>query len=278
MYAYSPWSGHYELNSPLWTSAHWTQFTAPGWRFLSVPSGSSGHLPGGGAYVTLVPPDSLADVTIVVETLAGKCLRCAGQTATAQNVTFVLGGGLPGAGTRLARWRTTAGAYFERLADVVLDAAASFTVDVAPDSMETYSTVMTATHGAFPGSPIPPDAPFPLPYADGFAAAAYAYDALPRYFSDQAGSFAVRNGAAHQVVPADPGANGPCWGRRGRGTGAARRRDAGSLAACLPRRVLLVSLTPLRRLTSTVFTTAPPLPHPQRGLRPTTPSRSSAVR
>ena len=46
MLADEPWSGHYDLSPPLWTGAHVTQFTAPGWRYLSVPGCGSGLLPG----------------------------------------------------------------------------------------------------------------------------------------------------------------------------------------------------------------------------------------
>lgn len=46
MLADEPWSGHYDLSAPLWTGAQVTQFTAPGWRYLSVPGGGSGLLPG----------------------------------------------------------------------------------------------------------------------------------------------------------------------------------------------------------------------------------------
>ena len=52
MDASEPWSGHWEQSPPIWTSAQWLQFTQPGWRFLSVASGSSGNLPGGGTYVS----------------------------------------------------------------------------------------------------------------------------------------------------------------------------------------------------------------------------------
>lgn len=205
MYAYEPWSGQYEVNAALWTSAHWTQFSSVGWRFLSVAGGGSGFLPGGGAYVTLVPPGSTSDFTLILETLQGDCLRCKGGATAAQNVTVRLTGGLPGAGTVLHVWATNVSAPFVRQPDVTVGADGTFTVFIDSDSMVTVTTLSGGQHGAFPSSPIPPSAPFPLPYADDFSG--YPEDSLARYMSDQAGSFAVRGGALHQVVAADPGPN-----------------------------------------------------------------------
>ena len=45
MLANEPWSGYYDLSPPLWTGAQVTQFTEPGWRYLSVPGQGSGLLP-----------------------------------------------------------------------------------------------------------------------------------------------------------------------------------------------------------------------------------------
>jgi hypothetical protein len=170
---------------------------------------SRGVLPGGGSYITAVSPDK-SQFTLVLETMQGNCLRCSGHATVAQNVTFALTNGLPGPGTALKQWMTFQGASFVQQPDVVVAADGTISLYVPQDGMLTVSTVATASHGAFPASPIPPDAPFPMPYADDFDEADNLYDALPRYFGDQGGSFAVRHGVVQQVVGADPGPNG--WG------------------------------------------------------------------
>ncbi len=223
--AQQPWSGHYSggdgtggpsaapsLNGPLWITAHTTQFTAPGWRYLPVAAGGSGFLPasaGNGSYVTLVPPAGQpAGFTLIIEKFVGPCV-CAppGVGVTADGTAqFSVTGGLPGAGTRLQVWRSNATHQFWRDQDLVIEADGSFSVFVARDAIVTVSTVATAAHGGVPPAEIPAPAPFPLPYADDFDR--YAEDTTPvRYFADQTGSFAARAGALTQVVPIDPGPN-----------------------------------------------------------------------
>lgn len=201
MYAMSPWSGNYEVNLPIWTSAHHCQFMNIGWHLLQ--GGSSGMLSGGGSYVSATSPDK-SDFTLVLETLQGNCLRCSGGPTSAQNVTFALTNGLPLPGTTLRVWQTTEDAPFVRLSDATVAADGTLTVFIPADAMVTVSTITTAAHGVA-STPIPADAPFPLPYSDDFSG--YVEDHLPRFFADQAGSFAVRNGALTQVAPADPGPN-----------------------------------------------------------------------
>jgi len=203
MYSYFPWTGHYDVMSPIWTSAHVTQFTQPGWTFLSVAGNGSGLLPGGGAYVTLVPPAG-SDVTLIVESLAGDCLRCQVSRPVDQNVTFVFPPAVAPPGTVLHVWMTSETSWFTQQADVTVGAGGDITVFVPADTMWTFSTLATAAHGAHP--PPPNATAFPFPYFDAFDAG-YAYDALPRYFADQGGSFAVRNGSVHQVAVANPGPN-----------------------------------------------------------------------
>lgn len=57
MTAVEPWSGHYEVNPVIWATAHVTQFTAIGWRYLLNGTGS-GELPRGGYFATFVDPKS----------------------------------------------------------------------------------------------------------------------------------------------------------------------------------------------------------------------------
>ena len=71
MTANQPWSGHYDVTTPLWIVAHTTQFSQPGWRYLS----SSGELEHGGSLVAMTDGSNL---TVVMETMshdASVCIR-----------------------------------------------------------------------------------------------------------------------------------------------------------------------------------------------------------
>jgi hypothetical protein len=184
------------------------QFTSPGWRYLSTPSGGSGFLPNGGSYTTLIDPAG-SDWTLVISTLQGACLRCAGISSTLQTVAFrTVGLSSPGAALQL--WTTNQSALFVYAGTVTLDADGSFTLVIPPDSMLTVSTITTAAHGSHP--PPPPAAPFPLPYSDSFDAGAY--DSVPRYWSDESGSFALRNGTLAQVRNSMVGGGGGGMGQQ----------------------------------------------------------------
>jgi hypothetical protein len=215
MRAHEPWSNNYEASAPIWGSAHYGQFVTPrtssgkpGWRYLHVPGGSSGFLPGnGGTYVSLVPPAGApAGLSIVIETLYNN--DCQARNYSDYSITFNLKAGtnLPGPGTVFQVWMTTSEAYFVRQTDVTVAADGSLTVQVPADAMVTVSTTTGAQRGDFPSSPIPESQPFPIPYSDDFSS--YPYDAMAKYFSDQGGSWAVRNGSLVQVAPANPGPNG----------------------------------------------------------------------
>ena len=191
MHAAQPWSGHYDVDQALWTTAHTTHFAQPGWHYLRHGSGV-GVLDGGGTYVSFT--DGLGNLTIVVEAMAHEVTRCVNEaappgTATTQNVTFVLGGALRGIAA-LHAFRSTFNpslpiTQFEYVgAAAVKEGALSFTLLV--DSMWTFST-LNSSKGAHAASP--PEAAFPLPYADTFDEAAVGKEA--KYFTDQSGTFEV---------------------------------------------------------------------------------------
>ena len=183
MYANTPWSGHYDVQSTIWVTAHTTQFAKPGWKYMD---GASGYLPDGqGSYVALRSPaaDGHATWSVVLETIAAKA---------PQRVTFRVGKGL--ARTRVHVWETSGSKTFEKVSDLTLkDGALTYTFE--PDAI--YS--ITTTTGQAKGTAVPPaSAPFPFPYREDFEKTPLASPA--RYLADQDGAF-----EAH-----------PCTGRAGR--------------------------------------------------------------
>ena len=200
MYAFEPWSGHYEVNAAIWTGAQTTQFITPGWRY--VGGEGRGSLKNGGTYVSLVSRDAAdkdvrntaaadIDVTIVIEKLHGKCLRCPGQNTTSEKVTFVLDKSLRNirGQSTLAVWQTNETNQFVQLTDASIDSitgAVSITID--PDSIVTLTSLRGQQKGTFPTA-IPPSSPFPIPYSDDFEKRALA--SVPFYFSDNGGSFEI---------------------------------------------------------------------------------------
>lgn len=202
MMAHEPWSGHYTVDAAIWMHAHWTQFTEIGWKMLTVESEGSGFLPdGSGTYVTIVSPDG-KDFSIVMERLAN---------STSMRYQLHLEGLDTSKPLRL--WKTSESAYFQQDSTQVLKPIDGVvTVEIAGLCIYTLSTVATAVHGNFTDSPVPPSGNFPLPYSDNFDTNSYnakaISEALPRYFADQGGSFAVFNGTLSQRVPMPPGTNG----------------------------------------------------------------------
>ncbi len=179
MYANTPWSGHYDVQSPIWVTAHTTQFAQPGWQYLDS---SSGNLPEKGTYVTLRSTDK-KNWSIVLETIDAK---------QPQKIFFKISGGL--ATTLVHIWETNSTHTFEQVASVKpVTGAFEFTFD--PDSI--YSLTTTTGQGKGSAQP-PPPAAFPLPYADNFEDTPIGH--APKYLSDQDGAFEVQ----------------PCVGRAGR--------------------------------------------------------------
>nr|XP_039272955.1 galactocerebrosidase-like [Styela clava] len=211
MTAVEPWSGHYEVPSVVWITAHTTQFSRPGWMYLKTV----GHLEKGGSYVAL---SNGKELTIVVETMShdhSKCIRppLPGYTVEAQSVTFELDGSFASSVKSLNIWTSEIGKdstddqIFKHSTVTVSDN--KFTIMMEPDKVVTLTTVSTGNKGFYDG--VPASSPFPFPYEDNF-------DNMTQYteahnFADQSGTFEIyenkTNTDGHQwtmrqVVPQRP--------------------------------------------------------------------------
>jgi hypothetical protein len=178
MYANTPWSGSYDVQSTIWVTAHTTQFAQPGWQYLDA---SSGNLPDKGTYVTLKSSNQ-KDWSMVLETIGAK---------NPQELRLTTSGGLA-AGT-VHVWETNANRIFEHVAEVHPQNG-TFACTFEPESI--YS--LTTTTGQGKGDAQPPAAsPFPFPYADNFDQTPLKHQ--PKYLADQDGAFESQ----------------PCMGRTG---------------------------------------------------------------
>ncbi|MEJ0087266.1 MAG: fibronectin type III domain-containing protein [Pseudomonadota bacterium] len=187
--AKSPWSGNYQVTSPLWIVAHTTQFAQPGWKYLDA---ASALIPGGGSYVTL---HSGRDFSTVVETLAA---------TQSHEATFELRGKLK---KTVYVWRTTADRPFARIATIPVKGN-RFTVTLEPNSVYT----LTSTRGQTSHAAVNPivDDPFPLPYSESFENMQPGRSSAP-YLFEANGAFEVnecvggRSGhCLEQVAPRAP--------------------------------------------------------------------------
>ncbi|HZD51129.1 MAG TPA: hypothetical protein VE178_20485 [Silvibacterium sp.] len=179
MYANTPWSGHYEVQSTIWVTAHTTQFAQPAWQYMDA---SSGYLPEKGTYVSLRSPDE-KDWSVVLETVGA---------SHPQKVDFVVRAPLPTAAVSI--WETNGARSFEKVAELQ-PSGGSFSYTFEPDAI--YSLTTTTGQGKGSAQP-PPSAPFPLPYKEDFETVEL--KRAPKYLSDQDGAFEVH----------------PCLGRPGR--------------------------------------------------------------
>ena len=156
------WSGHYEVMSPLWVTAHTTQFADvlhSDWHYLRQGHGS-GELDFGGTFVSLLSTSPQKDtlslqLTIVMETMGlneSLCIRSNPSkpwSVQPQNASFRLVNDavspwqLP---SLLYVWRTLPfGAaetdWFESLAPIAVAADGSFTaLNVPPNAVVTLTT------------------------------------------------------------------------------------------------------------------------------------------
>ncbi|XP_030634585.1 galactocerebrosidase [Chanos chanos] len=189
MTAQEPWSGNYVVESPIWITAHTTQFTEPGWTYLQTV----GHLKHGGSYVALT--DQKGNLTIVIETMTHNhsiCIRppLPAFTVAAQNATFSLKGSF-GSVTQLQVWhskfnfKTKKPSFFQKL-DPIKISNGSFTLSLDVDEVYTLTTLTTGQKGSYPEPPA--SAPFPKKYKDDFNVKNPSFTEAPN-FADQTGVF-----------------------------------------------------------------------------------------
>ena len=169
MRANTPWSGHYDVMSPVWVVAHTTQFAEPGWRYIDA---ASARLPGGGSHVAL---HSGAQWSVIVETIAA---------TRPQRLTFHLAGGL--ASTPVHVWRSDAKRWFEHIADL-RPTQGHFALAAAPGSVYTLTSTTGQHHGMAP--PSPPARAFPMPHLETFENPRFG--TTPAWLSDLNGAFEI---------------------------------------------------------------------------------------
>ncbi|CAG5133965.1 unnamed protein product, partial [Candidula unifasciata] len=203
MTAAEPWSGHYVVNSPIWVSAHTTQFTSFGWKYLQHGSGV-GKLPQGGSYVGLVNP-TVGDLTIIIETMTHAHSHCVysripAYTVLPQNITIVLGGRFASV-SKLYVWysqlsfnSTLDSMFVNKGAVEVVNGSVQLSLGL--DEMYTLTTVSTGLKGSYP--PPPESRPFPLPYSDDFEG--YSLHQEPSNLAQQLGSFEVLQSGHNQFL------------------------------------------------------------------------------
>lgn len=184
--AVEPWSGAYNTGASIWATAHTTQFTEPGWRYLDS---AKGYLPGGGSYVAF-RPEAGADHSTVVETI---------DATAPQDAAFEVKGGLSDGPVHV--WSTDMTSKSPRRWFVeegtVRPENGRYTVTLQPGRLYTLST----TTGQGKGQAVSPAAaPQRLPYRDDFER--YKAGRTPRYISDMDGGF--------ETAPCGGGREGTC--------------------------------------------------------------------
>ncbi|XP_072424371.1 galactocerebrosidase isoform X2 [Chiloscyllium punctatum] len=189
MTADEPWSGHYDLQSPIWVTAHTTQFTQPGWHYLKTV----GHLQKGGSYVALT--DGKGNLTIIIETMThdhSMCIRppLPPYDVHQQNVTFKLQGSFKNI-KALKVWHSkfdfvkNSSTFFNQLSEIK-PINGSFQLQLELDEIFTITTISTGNRGSFPEPP--PSTSFPKVYKDNFNVESPPFSEAPN-FADQTGVF-----------------------------------------------------------------------------------------
>ncbi|MEV0452704.1 ricin-type beta-trefoil lectin domain protein [Streptomyces sp. NPDC050600] len=187
--ANQPWSGNYHIGKTTWVTAHTTQFTRPGWRYIDSAGGYLGGTRTNGSYVTLKSTNN-TDYSTVIETM---------DATSAQTVSFSVTGGLSTGQVHV--WDTDvksddSSRWFVHQQDVT-PSGGKYTLTLQPGHLYTVTT----TTGQGKGTAVSPARKaLGLPYSDDFETRAATTS--PKYFSDMNGAF--------QSVSCGGGRTGTC--------------------------------------------------------------------
>lgn len=175
MQANTPWSGYFNVTTPIWITAHTTQFTEPGWTYLG---GSACRLlPHKGSIVSYLAPNG-KDFSIVIETM---------DAHAPQNIVIQLKEELAHVKSVHA-WMTSQSMSFHYNGTISVSSTGEINISLPPEEVWTLSTTTDQQKGSVS---IPEEKPFSkfLPYSDDFENGAN--DGLPRFFSDMHGAFSI---------------------------------------------------------------------------------------
>ncbi|KAK6166981.1 hypothetical protein SNE40_022168 [Patella caerulea] len=197
MTAREPWSGYYQVESPIWVTAHTTQFVYLGWVYLRHGSGV-GFLENGGSYVTMTTDESINnDFALIIETMTQEHSACIRPPlpyypVAKQNVTFILKGKFRDTFGSLNVWYTKLGfngeqsTFFKQLKPVKVTND-EFSLSLGLNEIWTITNAGDGNHGITPTPP--PSKPFPLPYRENFEE--YVDDSEAYYFAQQCGVYEI---------------------------------------------------------------------------------------
>eukprot|EP00912_Choanoflagellata_sp_UC4_P002359 UC4_evm4s1483 len=190
MSADNPWSGNYKIQPTIWITAHTTQFTRPGMRYIG---NNTGNLPSGGTFVALTDG---TDLSIIIEKARPglkSCIINYNPAIASENITFKLEGNLRNIKNFAIfkskldfRVGASTSTVFQKQNDIPV-VSGSLTIFVEPDYIYTISTIRTAGKGKIDSIPLAE--PFPLPYFDDFEDRNIS--SVPRYLSDMQGGFEI---------------------------------------------------------------------------------------
>ena len=176
MQADQPWSGFYDVWPAIWATAHFTQFTEVGWRYIDSGCGYF-DTPSGSNYTSLYNPRT-HDFSTIIYTDTNEV-----HTKLTLNLEGML------SKPEVYIWMSNQEQQFQMIHKVQVKNNA-VVLEVEPGSIYTISSTTGQQKGTFTDA-IKKTSSFPFPYNENFNNTAIGKN--PRYFADIQGAFEVEN-------------------------------------------------------------------------------------